>query len=207
MTRTFKFVLFALIVLIALPVSAQVDAKACTGIDPTKGVPDNCIALMNAFPNPTVTKVRRDGYTINNYSFWKVQVVDAPVLTELSAPALATIEWGAYFVDTPALNDAEIATFTNQAGATLGCAGEFVDCGCLWQIPDGVTQGCPEAWSGGSAGARSRGWRRGGSGTATSWSPTTRTTPRGAATSSRRCAGGRTAWTCSSAVSRRGAGA
>ena len=98
MTRTLKIIVFALIALIVLPVSAQVDAKACLGIDPTKGVPDNCLALMNAFPNPTVMKVRRDGYTINNYSFWKVQVVDAPVFDAPGGYVIRSIPAGFHFV-------------------------------------------------------------------------------------------------------------
>lgn len=98
MTRTLKIIVFALIALIVLPASAQVDAKACANIDLTQGVPDTCLALMNAFPNPTVTKVRRDGYTINNYSFWKVQVVDAPVFDSPGGNVIRTIPAGFHFV-------------------------------------------------------------------------------------------------------------
>ena len=83
MTRTLKIIIFALIALVALPVSAQVDAKACTGIDPAQGVPDNCLALMNAFPNPTVTKVRR--WLYHNITASEVQVFDARCSTRRAA--------------------------------------------------------------------------------------------------------------------------
>lgn len=77
-------------------------------------------------------------------------VVDAPLLTDLSAPSLATVE-EVNFVDTPALDDAAIAAFTAEVDAMRQCAGDIVECSCLGLIPETVTHGCPQAWSDGSA--------------------------------------------------------
>lgn len=98
MLRTFKFIVLALVAFAVLPVSAQLDAKACSDIDLAKGVPDTCLALMNAFPKPTVMKVRRDGYTINSYSFWKVQIADAPVFDAPDGNVTRLIPSGFHFV-------------------------------------------------------------------------------------------------------------
>ncbi len=77
-------------------------------------------------------------------------VVDAPVLTDLSVPPFAVIE-EVNFVDTPALDDAEIAAFMAGVDAVRQCAGDIVECSCLGLIPETVTHGCPQMWSGGSA--------------------------------------------------------
>lgn len=66
-------------VLTAAPASANLDSAACAGIDLSVGVPSACLDYMRAFPTPTLSQVRRDGYTINNYSFWKVDSAGAPV--------------------------------------------------------------------------------------------------------------------------------
>ncbi len=98
MIRTLKFVIIAILAMTVLPVTAQMDATACAGIDHTQALPDSCLALMAAFPNPTVTQVRRDGYTINNYSFWKVQVVDAPVFDAPGGGVVRAIPAGFHFI-------------------------------------------------------------------------------------------------------------
>lgn len=98
MTRTLYLVIFLLLAQLVMPASAQVDSTACVGIDHTKALPDNCLALMTAFPKPTVTQIRRDGYTINTYSFWKVQHADTPVFDAPDGNVVRAIPAGFHFV-------------------------------------------------------------------------------------------------------------
>lgn len=99
MIRSLPLIAFILLIALALPASAQMDSTSCAGVDPAQTLPDNCLQWMSAFPNPTVTMVRRDGYTINNYSFWKVNVVDAPVFDAPGGGVIRSVPAGFHFVN------------------------------------------------------------------------------------------------------------
>jgi hypothetical protein len=77
-------------------------------------------------------------------------VVDAPALSDLAAPSLTAVQ-SSNFVDTPALTDAAIAAFNADVNPMYDCAGDVVECTCLGYIPETVSVGCPQSWSGGSA--------------------------------------------------------
>lgn len=77
-------------------------------------------------------------------------VVDAPALSDLDAPSLTSVQ-SSNFVDAPALTDAAIAAFNADVNAMYECAGDVVECTCLGYIPETVSVGCPQSWSGGSA--------------------------------------------------------
>ncbi len=98
MTRSLTLIAFVLLAALALPASAQMDSTACAGIDPAQTLPDNCLQWMSAFPNPMVTQVRRDGYTINTYSFWKVLTAEAPVFDGPGGNVVRAIPAGFHFV-------------------------------------------------------------------------------------------------------------
>jgi hypothetical protein len=95
---------------------------------------------------PALTSLAGIGAMAEIDNLW---VVDAPALTDLGAPGSATIE-EVYFVDTPALDEAAIAAFTDEVDASYQCDGGIVECTCIGLIPDGLTEGCSQ-WSGGSA--------------------------------------------------------
>jgi hypothetical protein len=79
-----RFVL-TLLVLSSLWVIAPVHAveifqTACAGITPQNLAPSSeCQQVMSAFPDPVVAPIRQDGYTLSNYSFWKVSA-ESPLL-------------------------------------------------------------------------------------------------------------------------------
>jgi hypothetical protein len=47
------------------------DAPACQYV-PNQPTSQACIALMQKYPEPDVTDIQKDGYTLGNYSFWKI---------------------------------------------------------------------------------------------------------------------------------------
>lgn len=98
MIRLLSLAILVLLAATSFPAAAQFDVNACAGIDPAQPLPENCLALMNAFPNPTVMQIRRDGYTINSYSFWKVRHADAPVFDTPGGNVIRTIPAGFHFV-------------------------------------------------------------------------------------------------------------
>lgn len=96
---------------------------------------------------PALTSLAGIGAMAEISELW---VVDAPALTDLSAQGPVTIE-EVNLVDTPALDDAAIAAFMAEVEAKRQCAGDIVECSCIGLIPETVTTGCPQTWSGGSA--------------------------------------------------------
>jgi len=88
-----------------------------------------------------------DAMTVIGSDLW---IVGAPALASLSAPSLVDVKRFS-FVDTPALDDMNIAAFSEQVGASYECVGDIVDCTCIDELPRSVTNGCPSSWEGGSA--------------------------------------------------------
>lgn len=81
-------------------VTYAVGYRECEDIDETNLIPDaDCVAIMEQFPEPTVIEVARDGFTLNNYSYWRVttegpaNVFDAP-----NGGVIRTIEPGFNFI-------------------------------------------------------------------------------------------------------------
>lgn len=81
-------------------VTFAVGYRECDDIDETNLVPDDdCLAIMQQFPEPTVIEIPRDGFTLFNYSYWRV-ITDGPA-NVYDAPAgnvIRTIEPGFNFV-------------------------------------------------------------------------------------------------------------
>lgn len=77
--------LVTLMILFALnvPAQARFDVSACEGTEPQTEISSECMAVMEAFPKPTVIQVPKDTRTLSNYSFWRVtnsspNLYDAP---------------------------------------------------------------------------------------------------------------------------------
>lgn len=76
--------LFTLIALIIpVPAQAQLDFSACEGVVPNGLINDECMTLMESFPEPMVIPITQDVTTLSQYSFWHViadnaNVYDAP---------------------------------------------------------------------------------------------------------------------------------
>ena len=80
-----------------------------------------------------------------------LSIVGASNLEALTgAPLLTSTAW-IDIVDNPKLGADAVAAFEAQVVHKHLCFGGTVECGCLGQLPETVTQGCAEAWSGGSA--------------------------------------------------------
>lgn len=98
MKRFLLLPVIILLVTLTLPASAHLDVNACTDIDPNEALPKPCVDLMNAFPNPTVMPIMRDGYTISTFSFWKVRHPDTPVFDAPGGNVVRSIPAGFHFV-------------------------------------------------------------------------------------------------------------
>ncbi len=74
-------------------VHAGYDVSVCAGTVPSEDIAEDCLDLMESFPEPTVVPIREDLGTISNYSFWRVMtegpnVYDGPggnVLRQMAA--------------------------------------------------------------------------------------------------------------------------
>lgn len=98
--------LLAVIAALALPApaQAQVDFAACAGSTPAN-VSADCLSLMESFPAPTVVEVREDRYTLNNYSFYKVNTVGAGVYDAPGGSLLRQFPSGFHFVSARGFQD------------------------------------------------------------------------------------------------------
>ncbi len=77
-----KWLVPAIIVLLSIttvPVSASVDFSVCEGAEPLQPVSQDCVQVMESFPEPTVLPITPDLFTLSNYSFWHVNRDGAPV--------------------------------------------------------------------------------------------------------------------------------
>jgi hypothetical protein len=90
--------LVGVLIALAMPASAQVDFAACAGYDPANELPSDCLLLMESYPDPTVININEDRYTLYNYSFWKVNVVDAPVFDAPGGGVVRAYPAGFHFV-------------------------------------------------------------------------------------------------------------
>jgi hypothetical protein len=68
-----------------LPAHAMTyDPSVCAGGSPVDGeLSQECLEMIEAFPRPVVIQVPLDGFTLSNYSFWRVthqspSLYDAP---------------------------------------------------------------------------------------------------------------------------------
>lgn len=67
----------------AIPALARFDMSACENTVPQSEISPECLALMEAFPTPTVLAIPKDTRSLSNYSFWRVtnptpNIYDAP---------------------------------------------------------------------------------------------------------------------------------
>jgi hypothetical protein len=79
-----RLVFMLLVLLVAagvMPVYALDNFRAaCADITPDNMTPNpQCLKIMESFPQPVVSPIRLDGYTLSNYQFWKV-VHESPPL-------------------------------------------------------------------------------------------------------------------------------
>ncbi|MCU0476733.1 MAG: hypothetical protein MUC99_11605 [Anaerolineae bacterium] len=87
------------------PATAQtVDFAVCANATP-ESVSDDCMSLMLAFPDPTVSPVALDQYTISNYSFYKVKAAGSAVHDAPGGNVLRTWPQGFHFVRALALSE------------------------------------------------------------------------------------------------------
>ncbi|MCL4255843.1 MAG: hypothetical protein KJ043_18950, partial [Anaerolineae bacterium] len=78
-TRLWLLLLALLSVSMVAPVHAQIDTSVCADVVPNGEIPDACMRLMQAFPEPTVLPIPQDRFTIDYYDFWRVNNTQPPV--------------------------------------------------------------------------------------------------------------------------------
>lgn len=83
--RVSLILIFIISLSIALPLHAvDFNPEVCSGVTSDALQPDQeCLDMMTSFPEPAVVQVPRDGFTLSNYSFWRVihsapNLYDAP---------------------------------------------------------------------------------------------------------------------------------
>lgn len=72
-------VILAAALLPTAPARAAIDFSACEGVQPLEDIPEDCLALMESFPEPRVLPIQQDGLTLGTYSFWQVENTQPPV--------------------------------------------------------------------------------------------------------------------------------
>ncbi len=65
--------------LVAAPAHAIYDVSVCEDTDPFGEISDECLRVMESFPEPSVLPIQHDGLTLGSYSFWKVEDAQPPI--------------------------------------------------------------------------------------------------------------------------------
>ena len=80
-----RFLLLLILIVSLVPLAAPAHAvenlqAACATVSADNLMPGpECLRVMESFPEPVVTPVQQDGYTLSNYAFWEV-TAESPLL-------------------------------------------------------------------------------------------------------------------------------
>lgn len=96
---TLMIVLTALGMVAVAPVQANFDFSVCEGTQPLSDIAKPCLDLMSSYPEPAVVEVALDKFSLSNYSFWKVEVTDAPIFDAPGGGVIRTTGPGFNFVN------------------------------------------------------------------------------------------------------------
>jgi hypothetical protein len=78
---------------------ALINIDACVDIDPAQPIPEDCLEVMEDFPEPRVLPINLDGVSLNTYSFWRVQNTQPPVYNAPGGAVTRNMNPGFNFVN------------------------------------------------------------------------------------------------------------
>lgn len=83
---------------IPVPTQEQIyNVEVCQYV-PGQLTSPECIALMEKYPEPNVTPIKQDGYTLDNYNFWKIPTGGVPKYDAPGGNVIGEIPTGFNFV-------------------------------------------------------------------------------------------------------------
>ena len=89
--------------------------SACAGITADNLTPGpECLRVMESFPEPVVTPVQQDGYTLSNYAFWEVTAESPPLYDAPGGNIIGQMPPGFNFVHATESVDGWIRNRSNQ---------------------------------------------------------------------------------------------
>ena len=93
--------------ILAAPAAAQAERVSiprvynpdvCAGAGESSTLSDACLAMIEAFPRPTLIDIDQDRYTLSEYSFWKVGPDALPLFDAPGGNVVSEIPAGFNFV-------------------------------------------------------------------------------------------------------------
>lgn len=81
------------------PAQAVFDVSICYDTEPGEPIADECLRLMQDFPEPRVLPISVDGVTLNSYSFWRVENTEPPVFNAPGGDVVRNMPPGFNFVN------------------------------------------------------------------------------------------------------------